>query len=101
MEVFLSKQQLIEKIIRHGSESVESRQIASRLKKLLPDRVKSLKEHYQKEVSVGKARRWALLDQNYKKHVQEYLDLREQSNKNRVMWETYRMYYFAKKTRVI
>lgn len=101
MDVFISKQQLIEKIVTYGSESVESRQIASRLKKLLPERLKSLKEHHQKEVSVGKARRRALLDREYKRHLQEYLELREQSNKNRVMWETYRMYYFAKKTRVV
>lgn len=99
MDVLISKYKLIEKIISYGSSSAESRQIASRLKKLLPKRIKTLRQSYLKKYPAGKATRQALLSEEYKKYIVEYLDLRENSDKNRVMWETYRMYYHAKKTR--
>ncbi len=100
MDVLVSKEKLVEKIVFYGSKNVESRQVASRLKKLLPKRIKTLRLSYRQDLPVGKANRQALLDQEYEKHILEYLDLREEANKNRIMWETYRMYYFAKKTRV-
>ena len=99
MELFISKEKLIEKIIHHGSSGAESMQIASRLKKLLPKRIKSIRQKHTKERSIAKANRKTLLDKEYQRYVNEYLDLKEESMKNRVMWESYRMYYYVRKIR--
>lgn len=97
MKLFTTKEQLITSIVSYGKKVVEANQIASRLKKLLPNRLKEIMNKYQNSSSVSKASRLALCDRDYKKYVLEYLEIKEQAYKNRVLWETHKMYFYMKK----
>lgn len=96
---FYSREQLFQLISVFAKKSVESRQVSSRLRKLLPERLGEIKRLHQKDVRASKASRLALCDQRYRSFVREYVDLKEEALTSRIQWETHRMYYYSKKTR--
>ena len=94
---FNSREKLVEKINFYSKQIVESRQISQRLKKLLPERLKELKKSYATSSKASKATRQALCDQKYHAFILEYLNIKEESHKSRILWETHRMYFQTKK----
>ena len=94
---FASKEKLAQEISFYGKRSAEGRQVYSRLYKFLPERLSEIKRNYRKEFSASKASRLALCDKKYKGYIKEYLDIKEESQRNRIEWETHRMYFYAKK----
>ncbi len=94
---FASKEKLVQEISVYGRRSAEARQVYSRLYKLLPERLSEIKRNYKGEFSASKASRLALCDKKYKEHIREYLDIKEESQRDRIQWETHRMYFYARK----
>ena len=99
MDIHISKQKLINLVTKLGAEQAKTRQVAKRLKELLPTRLDQMKRKYQKNFSASKALRLALRDPQYLKYLKEYLDLSEKAQHKRILWETHNMLYHARKTR--
>tara|TARA_B100001964_G_scaffold228903_1_gene280592 strand:- start:74 stop:385 length:312 start_codon:yes stop_codon:yes gene_type:complete len=99
LNLFISKQELVAKIISLGKEAADNRQVAKRLQTLLPERFKKIKEeYYHKKYSPGKSQRLALLDKRYLKFVTEYTNLAATAHKKKILWQTYTMLYQARQS---
>ena len=96
MEIYLSKEKLINKIIEFSKKNAENQQVVKRLEKLLPIRLQNITERYTKQYSKGKSLRLALKDLEYCNYLDEIRRLSTLSRKYRVLWESYSMFYYAK-----
>ena len=99
MNRYIPKEVLINKIIFFSKKSIENYQVLKRLKKLLPTRLEYIKQKYCNEYTKGKAQRLALQDSEYQEHLKEVIQIAYLSKKYRILWETYTMFYYARKYR--
>lgn len=85
-----------------ASISSEARQIASRLKKLLPLRLNDIKKSCLYDsaegTTVSKAKRQALTDERYLDALDEYLQIYSKSLLARIQWDTHRMLMEARRS---
>ncbi len=94
-----AQEQLNEKIRRFATTAMESRQVASRLRDLLPVRFNDIKRHhYMHRKSVGKAERFALTDQHFVAHVNELVEMSFDALQARVLYETHVMLVQARQS---
>ncbi len=95
----MQSDKLIRLISQNGQQSLEIRQVAKRLKSLLPRRLKEIQKNY---ISVSKtiasANRKALADQSYENYITEFVEISSQAMKARIQYETHTMLYDARAT---
>jgi hypothetical protein len=94
----IPQHQLLETIRAHSMSAREGFQVARRLKQLLPEQLKGIKDKYRGNRKAAEAERLALIDPEYQKHVDDYLDLAFQASESRIVAETHRMLLEARQT---
>ena len=98
MDLKQSHFSLTEYIRRHSIQSRDAYQVIQRMKKLLPDNLKSLKAIHRSGNSAAKAERLAYTDKEYLNLIEEYLALYEKGLESRIQSETHRMLLSARQT---
>ena len=69
-------------------QGLAARQVANRLKVLLPSRLAALVEEYRgRGFAAGKARRLALIDKRYRGYLRELLGLRHEALRGKITLE--------------
>ena len=99
MKKYLSDQQLSHKISVLARKSVEYRQVAKRLQRLLPVRLREISFEYRKSNSAGKSQRLALLDKRYLFYINELHTISASAAQARVEWELSKMIFISRKQR--
>ena len=95
----INSEQLLERVRTFSSTALENRQVASRLRELLPVRFMEMRRlHEQKERSVGHAERRALVDERFTKHLDELLEVSGSAYTARVEYETHVMLIQARQS---
>ena len=98
MDTGKSHEELVHYIQSQGKAAYDGRQLVKRLRKLLPSRLKEIKDSWRKSYSSGKAERRALVDQRFLDHISEMVDVLEEANERRVTYETYGMLLKARQS---
>lgn len=75
MTPHISREELANEISTLNENTLDTRQVLSRLKKLLPDRLKKIEKAYKNKFTPGRAKRKALLDRDYVNYLHEILRL--------------------------
>lgn len=76
----------------------DHQQVAERLRKLIPERLRLLKHEHRTGRKAAQAERRALNDDNYLKFLDEYLNVYRDAMEARVQYETHMMLIEARKT---
>jgi len=96
----LTRWELSQKTISCGRNYLSIRQVAKRLKSLLPDRLSRICQQYEgSRVSKTRSLRLAYVDKNYLRYIDEYMAISVQAMKNRVELDVYTMFFQAKQSR--
>jgi len=98
MQIRASNEKVIQTIHSYASRSQESRQVARRLRELLPARLQAIKARYAHQKPLTRAERQALLDPDYQKHLSELLEIRNEAMEARVQYETHLMLFYARQS---
>lgn len=97
MNLQLSHEMLVKRIARNAGVSLECRQVAKRLRELLPTRLQTLKERYR-DLTAARAQRQSLVDPDFVAHVEELVTMRHNALEARVQYETHVMLVQARQT---
>ena len=89
---------IISKISANARAEVESRQIFKRMSELLPDTLSGIEAKYRTSERPGRARRLALVSEEYEKAISDILLFRERALEARVQSETHRMLIKARQS---
>jgi len=96
---YMSQRSLVDGIRRFGRQSMEARQVSTRLRQLLPNRFIELKNKFRRQFSkIAECERRALVDPAYLQHISELNDMRYQALEGRISYETHVMLYQARQT---
>ena len=98
MNTSQSAHTLNDRIKREAQFSRESYQVLKRVKKLLPEQLKLIKNRFRTEHPAAKSERLALTHQDYQDAIDRYLKLLEESLRARTEWETHRMLLAARQS---
>jgi hypothetical protein len=99
MNIRISPEKLIQLISKEGMASIEYRQVARRLMKLMPLRLQQLKSSLgSSENSAAQNERLALVSQDMAALIQEYIDTAAEARRSRVSYETHMMLLEARKS---
>jgi len=90
-DISISQSELGKKIGRFASRAQDGRQVASRLRQLLPTRLNSLKAKHQRGCGGGRALRLALQDREYVGKLDEFVAVRSDALEARIAYETHVM----------
>jgi len=86
-------------IARYGEEAMNNRQVAKRLRALLPTRYLEIKrDHRQRGLPPSAADRQALIDPRYTDFIQELNAMTFAAHQARIEYETYSMLYKARQS---
>ena len=97
--IHIPQEKLLEEIRSHLRRAIDSRQVARRLKELMPSRLFSIRGRYlSQSLSRTKALRQALLDKDYLKLIDEYVEVSASAHLLRVEGETRLMLHQARQT---
>lgn len=94
----LSHHELVHLLADSGAECITARQVATRLKQLLPGFLARKQASYS-HISRSKALRLALADKEYLSLVRQLTDQIETTGRLRVQWETCRMLIEARRSK--
>ena len=98
MKLDILQNQLIQVIRRNFMASLEARQVASRLKELLPQRLTGIREKYLGDYSAARASRIALVDKEYQERLKEFIEISGNALESKIQSETHLMLYQARQT---
>jgi len=93
---FLDNQRLRHHISEAGRRQAEARQVARRVRELLPERLLQIEREYRRSLPPGKARRQALRDPRYLASIEELANVSAAATEARIAWETGRMLWNAR-----
>jgi hypothetical protein len=97
MNRYLEHDVLVAQISKNASEAADARQIARRLRTLLPSRLNEIKAHYCRQGSgASKSLRYALADQRYGELVSELVKVSHQALRARISYESHAMLHAAR-----
>jgi len=85
-------------IRRFAALTIESRQVARRLVKLLPTRLRSIQKSFATTMSAAKAMRYALTSKDYEDHLLEMNAISHQARLARIQYETHLMLISARRS---
>jgi hypothetical protein len=89
---------LVKAVRRWGRSAIESKQVARRLRELMPKRLFQIKQKFQKPIAVADAWRSAFTDTEYLKFVDEYVKISGDTAESYVQYETHLMLLQARQT---
>jgi hypothetical protein len=90
---------LAEKVKTFSALAVDNRQVAARLRDLLPRRFFEIKsKHYAYTKHAGRAERMAFTDPAYLKFIEEFVEVNSEAVHARVQFETHLMLIDARKS---
>ena len=102
----LEHEVLVRRIAKYGQDAAEFRQLAKRLRALLPDRVSQgasrvrdewdSEGHGKHRAAVALSVRRSLADSKYEKSVEEYVAMMHGALTARVQYETHSMLYWSR-----
>lgn len=98
MHSHLAPFELADLISRAGGTLVTDRQLARRLKELLPERLKQIEREYRRQHAPAKAQRLALNDRRYLDFLAQASDAQAAALESRITWETHRMLVEARRS---
>lgn len=98
MDINISQDKLKQTIGHSGQKSIESRQLASRLRQLLPDQLKRVQNRYRQGNTAARAHRLALLDEEYISAIEELVEFSHNARDARVRYDTHMMLLDARRT---
>lgn len=98
MEMTIPNERLLQLLANESRAALESRQVALRLKKLLPTRLHDIKASYNTQYGASKAIRLALTDKAYQQAIDEYLKVQNHAVEARIQYETHFMLYQARRS---
>ena len=88
---------LVRMINDHSKNSLECRQVAKRLRELLPTRLAEIVRH-KKQRKAAERLRHALTDPQYLQCLEEYAELQHQARQARMQYETHLMLVYARQS---
>lgn len=94
----IPNEELIRLIKEQSFTYREAGQIARRMKDLLPEQLKKLKRLHHKQCKAAAAERKALVDPEYQQSIEEYVNLIEQAQRSRILYETHKMLFQARQS---
>jgi len=97
MNCYMPQDALIRKIKEHSQNNLECRQVAKRLRELLPTRLAEIRNQ-KPQRKVAERLRHALTDATYLESLEEYRNLQHQARQARVQYETHLMLVYARQT---
>ena len=101
MDLETSQDQLGHKISVLIRQSIDARQIAGRMKQLLPNRLNELRMQYLRSGKKSAlAQRYAMMDEGYMTHVTQYLEVAERWRMAQVEWQTHLMLYELRRSKL-
>jgi hypothetical protein len=90
---------LISLIRGYGAKAAEHRQVARRLRALLPERFKAINsQHRRRLTSAADAERAALIDSDWINHVEEVVAITHAATHARIEYETHLMMFEARRS---
>lgn len=99
MNLRVSNEVLVRKIRKDGASYFEYRRVGSRLQEMLVDRMRLLKQEYQRQHrKVGYSERCAYADSRYVAYVEELVSIKDKALASKIEFETHRMLYQARQT---
>ncbi len=98
MNVTIPQSDLVDRVRAYGRAALESGQIARRLDKLLPARLKELVAERRSGRRAAEAERLALTDAAYTTHLAELVQMRAVGHEARVQYETHLMLIEARRS---
>jgi hypothetical protein len=98
LEHLKSHNELLHYISSQGKAAFEGRQLAKRLRDLLPLRMKKIKDEWRRSHRPGRAEREALADQRLLDHIDELVLILGDSHESRVQYETHSMLIKARQS---
>ncbi len=98
MNVFMNHEQLLRTIGRLADVARESRQVADRLRQLLPQQLLNRKRLHAKRGRMGEAERLALVDADYIEHIEQLVAIRQDAWRARIEYETHLMLAHARQS---
>ncbi len=98
MQPRITHEHIVSMIKRFAALTIESRQIARRLGKLLPTRLKSLQRSFAVNMSAARAMRQALISDEYQEHLLEMNAIAHQARLARIQYETHLMLISARRS---
>lgn len=98
MNLKITDENLNQVILSYSGRSTRYRQVASRLRKLLPDQLSKLIREHRRNMTPGKANRVALADQRYESFINEVTETSSTALEARIIWETHNMLIDARRS---
>jgi hypothetical protein len=89
MDLKIPHEILCRRIIELAASCNEFRQVARRLEKVLPQRLREIELKYRRRHSAGRAQRLALADKSYEAYIDQYCDVAADALRDRILWETH------------
>ena len=98
INIRMPQERLLRKLRDYGRDAIDLRQIARRLKSLLPRRLRDLRHQAQGNL-IGAARdRLILTSPSYRRFIDEYCLMQERARYAQIQFETHRMLYEARRS---
>jgi len=85
----IDNETLSRKTQQFGALVLETRQISSRLRKILPSRLKEIERKYRRDTAAGRAGRLALADKSYEAFIEEFATVSSEAHLARIQFETH------------
>ncbi len=90
--------QLTEELRKQASSMMELKQLSSRLKKLLKDRLAQISAKMDPEFTATKRERLALIEEEYQSYLNEYIEVAHTYRQARVKYDSYRRLLAARQS---
>ncbi|MEZ4740904.1 MAG: hypothetical protein R3B45_00395 [Bdellovibrionota bacterium] len=94
----LDQKMLYEKTLGFGAKASHAKQVSSRLKKVLPIRLKDIERRYRTKQKPGRAARLALADRDYEKLIHELVEVNAEAFRSRILWEMHCLFIDARRS---
>jgi len=99
MNIRIRPDKLIGLIKQQSSQAQQARQVANRLRSLLPLRFKEIKSRYLRQSKKGaSAERHALADKSYEEMLFELAAINSQAHAAKINYETHQMLHMARQS---
>lgn len=98
MQPRVTHEQIVTMIRRFAALTIESRQVARRLVKLLPNRLRALQKSFATSMPAAQAMRHALVCKEYEDHLLEMNAISYQAKVARIQYETHLMLISARRS---
>jgi hypothetical protein len=89
MDLKISHELLCRRIFDLAASSNEFRQVARRLEKVLPQRLREIEFTFRRRNGAGRAKRLALADKSYEAYIDQYCGVAADAHRDRILWETH------------